>query len=111
MIRPGLNFLCLLDELPAGASRGFELRGVKIVGVRQTTGLYFYRNLCPHSGISLEWHEHQFLDDSRTLIQCAHHGALFVIHTGKCVAGPCSGQSLQPISHQLINNEVWIALP
>ena len=26
------------------------------------------------------------------------HGALFEIDTGRCVAGPCTGQSLKPVN-------------
>lgn len=106
-----LSFLCALGELPDGASRGFDHHGNKLFGVRQGGNIYVYRNVCPHAAIPLEWHEHQFLDDSGTLIQCANHGALFAIHTGQCVAGPCLGWNLQPVAHQIINNEVWVALP
>ena len=37
----------------------------------------------------------QFLSADLQLIVCATHGAQFEIHTGRCVSGPCLGQSLQ----------------
>ena len=110
MTPAGLSYLCQLDDFVDGASRGFTCGDLKLFGVRQGTKVYLYRNLCPHADVPLEWQEHQFLDDSGTLIQCANHGALFVIYTGRCVTGPCIGRNLQPIAHQIIHNEVWVDL-
>jgi len=42
------------------------------------------------------------------MIQCANHGALFVIESGHCVSGPCSGQKLRKIQFQLIDGEIHI---
>lgn len=106
-----LGFVCLVDDISEGSSRGFTHQGINLFVVRQGDNFYVYRNLCPHELTPLEWDEHQFLDDSGTMIQCANHGALFVIQTGSCVTGPCQGQQLQPLQYQIINNELWIASP
>lgn len=101
-----LTLLCILDDLPEGSSKGFASNKVFAVNDRGT--VYVYRNSCPHQGIPLEWTANQFLDSSGSMIQCANHGALFVINSGQCVSGPCTGRSLQAIPHQIINNSIWI---
>lgn len=103
---PPLTLLCYADELSEGSSRGFA--SSRAFAVKQRGKIYVYRNSCPHLEIPLEWVEHQFLDSSDSMIQCANHGALFVITSGQCVSGPCSGRQLQPIPYQIINNGIWI---
>lgn len=58
---------------------------------------FAYYNQCPHTGATLEWQEDQFLDMDNALIQCATHDALFMIDSGECIAGPCAGDSLEPL--------------
>lgn len=102
--------LCSSDELNEGSSRGFTVAGAALLLVRREGRVYAYRNRCPHRGIPLEWQPDQFLDVSGSLIQCATHGALFVIESGECVAGPCAGESLIPLSSQERDGAIWIAL-
>ncbi len=104
-----LTLLCTLDDLPEGSSKGFE--SGKVFAVNYCGKVYVYRNSCPHLGIPLEWVENEFLDSSSSMIQCANHGALFVINSGQCVSGPCIGRSLQIIPHQIINGCIWISPP
>lgn len=101
-----LALLCTLDDLPEGSCKGFESE--KVFAVNYGGKIYVYRNNCPHLGIPLEWVENQFLDSSGSMIQCANHGALFVINSGQCVSGPCTGRSLQIIPHRIINSSIWI---
>jgi len=89
-----MKFLCPSEALSEGCSRGFEYAGLRVFAVRREGRVYAYQNRCPHRGVPLEWQPDQFLDASASLIQCATHGALFLIETGECVAGPCAGQSL-----------------
>lgn len=89
-----------LDEIADPGARGFEvpgLQGVPFFVVRKAGDLRAYRNRCPHTGAPLEWQPHQFLDIENGFIQCAIHGALFRIGSGRCVRGPCVNQSLQPL--------------
>jgi len=102
--------LCAPDEVAEGQSRGFEIVGEKLFAVRKDGQLYAYRNRCPHRGIPLEWLPDQFLDHSASLIQCATHGALFLIESGECVAGPCAGQSLQELAIREDDQGIWIEL-
>ncbi|WP_425913130.1 Rieske (2Fe-2S) protein [Pseudomonas sp. GWSMS-1] len=102
--------LCAPDELAEGQSRGFEIAEEKLLVVRKDGQLYAYRNRCPHRGIPLEWLPDQFLDNSASLIQCATHGALFLIESGECVAGPCAGQSLQELAIREDDQGIWVDL-
>lgn len=102
--------LCAPDEVAEGKSRGFEIAGEKLFAVRKDGQLYAYRNRCPHRGIPLEWLPNQFLDVSASLIQCATHGALFLIESGECVAGPCAGQALQVLAIREDEQAIWVEL-
>lgn len=102
--------LCAPDEMAEGQSRGFEIAEEKLFAVRKNGQLYAYRNRCPHRGIPLEWLPDQFLDHSASLIQCATHGALFLIESGECVAGPCAGQSLQELAIREDDQGIWVEL-
>ncbi|WP_372760662.1 Rieske (2Fe-2S) protein, partial [Litorivivens sp.] len=51
----------------------------------------------------------QFLDRDDSLIQCATHGALFVVETGECVAGPCMGDCLEAVPIIEHNGELHLA--
>ena len=83
----------------------------KLFAVRQQGRVYLYLNRCPHLGIPLEWVADQFLDNSGSMIHCANHGALFVINTGKCVAGPCSGRALTLIDYHIEAGDLFISRP
>lgn len=91
-----MTFLCHTDALNDPDSLGFDQHGIFVVC---RDGQYFaYRNRCPHLGVELNWTENQFLDRDDALIQCATHGALFVVETGECVAGPCLGDCLEAVT-------------
>ena len=103
-----MKFFCAGTELPDDSSRGFEIEGRKLFAVRRSGQVYVYLNRCPHRGVGLEWQPDQFLDPSNSLIQCATHGALFLIEDGECVAGPCAGQSLTPVACREDEQGIWI---
>jgi nitrite reductase/ring-hydroxylating ferredoxin subunit len=109
-----IHRICALDELPDGASRGFEVEcdGDVIEGflVHYCGAVYGYRNQCPHSGANLNWLPDQFLDPDGQLIQCTLHGALFRIADGLCLRGPCVNQALQPLRVEVVKGEVWVSL-
>lgn len=99
-----------LEAIPLGGAKGFEINGHKIFAINKQGKIFVYRNSCPHLGINLEWVENRFLDSSNSMIQCANHGALFVIESGNCVAGPCAGRKLQAITHRIENQDLFISL-
>ena len=100
--------LCRLDELADPGSKGFAVNGHLLFAVRQGQQVYVYLNRCPHRGVPLEWVADQFLDHSGRLIQCASHGALFLPESGECIAGPCSGNSLTPLTSHIEEGQVWL---
>jgi nitrite reductase/ring-hydroxylating ferredoxin subunit len=65
--------------------------------VRTDIGVRAYLNRCPHRGTPLNWVPNRFLTDDREHAICATHGALFRIDDGRCIAGPCAGDSLVPV--------------
>jgi nitrite reductase/ring-hydroxylating ferredoxin subunit len=103
-----MKFLCAPQQLTEGQSRGFLLDGINLLAVRRDGQVYAYRNRCPHRGVPLEWQADQFLDHSQSMIQCATHGALFLIESGECVAGPCAGQSLQALACREDAEGIWL---
>lgn len=100
--------LCASAELAEGQSRGFDVDGLKLLAVRKHGTVFVYENRCPHRGVGLEWVADQFLDDSGSLIQCATHGALFLIDSGECVAGPCAGQALRTLQAVERDGSIWL---
>ena len=100
--------MCTPDELAEGQSRGFSLNNLQLLAVRRDGKVYVYRNHCPHRGLNLQWRADDFLDASGSLLQCAHHGALFLIESGECVTGPCAGQSLQSVPSHERSDGIWV---
>ena len=99
------EWLCLLEEIPDGTGRGFILkpgtsgdsRSLDILIVRSGNRAFGYVNSCPHARSPLDWTPDRFMSRDGRHIQCATHGALFEIETGRCISGPCAGQHLKPV--------------
>lgn len=103
-----MPILCHSNEIAEGKSKGFQLGEHFVFAVKKNNRIYVYENTCPHLGIQLEWVPDEFLDIDATMIQCSSHGALFKIEDGECVAGPCTGQSLIPVSFIIEDGQVVI---
>ena len=101
-------FLCRLDELPDGESRGFDpwQEGQdSVLLVRRGDRVVAWRDACPHhGGTPMAWRKDAYLNGDRTRIVCAAHGAQFDIETGVCTLGPCLGQSLQAVTVKVTGN-------
>ena len=76
--------------------------------VRRGEHVTAFVNSCPHTGVSLNWSPHQFLDVEGEFIQCSLHGALFRLDDGYCVRGPCVGQSLHALRVTLKEGIIWV---
>lgn len=72
--------------------------------------LHAYKNQCPHTGVNLNWQPNQFMDIDNTFIQCSTHGALFRIHDGYCVRGPCAGASLTALSIKTEHGNILVEI-
>jgi nitrite reductase/ring-hydroxylating ferredoxin subunit len=97
--------LCALADLADPGTRSFQVGSGDwaLAGfiVRQGDRLHAYLNRCPHAGHSLNLLPHRFLNADATLLLCTSHGALFAPESGECVAGPCLGSRLTPLSIRL----------
>lgn len=106
-----MHFLCPLDAIAPDSAKGFLIAGTQILVVHKDNQFFAYLNHCPHRGIPLEWQPDQFLDMERQFIQCATHGALFSIEQGICIAGPCPGERLTPITLTIRSQGLYAELP
>lgn len=100
--------LLAIHELPENSAKGIELKERRLFAVNHKGHIYLYENSCPHKGIPLEWLPDTFLDIEKQFIQCATHGALFTIDQGLCIAGPCTGANLAPVSFEIIEGQIYI---
>jgi nitrite reductase/ring-hydroxylating ferredoxin subunit len=92
--------LVRLGDLTDGTARGFDPDGDvenAFFVVRQGEAAYAYRDRCPHQGARLPWRRHGYLNRDGSRIVCYAHGAEFDVASGRCLLGPCLGQSLTPI--------------
>jgi nitrite reductase/ring-hydroxylating ferredoxin subunit len=99
------HILCPVNALSDRSSREFAvgdgdwpLRGFI---VRVGNDVFAYLNRCPHAGHPLNLRPDEFFTADLSLIACRSHGAMFEPTTGRCVAGPCAGQSLRSLPVRL----------
>ena len=109
------TFLCRLEDIPNPGGREFIFGDpptpFEMFVVRKGAEAWGYFNSCPHAGSPLNWTPENFLDSSKTLIQCATHGAQFKMENGACVSGPCPGSRLTPIPVVVRDGKILIAGP
>lgn len=67
-----------------------------------------WRNVCPHAGRRLDWAPGQFLRAKDGSLVCAVHGASFELEGGRCVAGPCRGESLRAVAVHCVEGDVRV---
>jgi nitrite reductase/ring-hydroxylating ferredoxin subunit len=94
---PGTT-LCALADLPDPGAKGFLFREGEALFLGFVTrvggAVAGWVDRCPHAGMPLAMTPNRYLTREGDLILCATHGALFRPTDGRCVAGPCAGQSL-----------------
>jgi nitrite reductase/ring-hydroxylating ferredoxin subunit len=106
---------CAVVDVPPGRTAKFRLacgrRTVEGFVVNAGGRFHAYVNRCPHVGTPLDLWPNEFLaEDGQTLV-CATHGALYEPHTGRCTAGPCAGDSLEPLPLRHEGTDVVVACP
>ena len=105
--------VCRLDEIPDGGAKGLVVPDpdgppLRVIVLRSGGEVSAYRNRCPHRGTPLDLRPDDFLDrDGRHLV-CSTHGALFRREDGYCIAGPCAGDSLEPVAVRVENGIVLV---
>jgi nitrite reductase/ring-hydroxylating ferredoxin subunit len=65
-------------------------------------------NRCPHRHLPLDRGGRVLRTPDASRIICGNHGAKFDPLTGRCVAGPCTGKSLQ-LAADLMDDDVHAA--
>ena len=103
-----MQLLCSVSDLDKTEGKGVEINAKHIMIVRQHGEIFVYENSCPHMGVTLEWQPDQFLSSDHQLIQCATHGAQFVINSGECISGPCNGKALKPIEFKIDHGSIYL---
>ena len=100
----GRRLICASAELEEGrAGVRFPLAAGAESGpggfaVRYDGAVCAFVNRCPHMGTELDWQPGEVFDESGLYLVCATHGAIFEPQSGRCIAGPCRGASLQRIA-------------
>jgi 8-oxo-dGTP diphosphatase len=74
-----------------------ERQDVRGLLVATPDGARAYRNVCPHVPIPLDRDGEPLLTADGLFLVCRNHGALFAPEDGLCLAGPCEGESLDPL--------------
>lgn len=96
--------LCQAAAIAEGEARGFPpapggLTG--LIALRRDGRLHVYLNACPHLGLPLEMLPDRFLDAAGRYLVCSAHGARFRPEDGRCIAGPCIGDALEPVAAEV----------
>lgn len=101
-------WVCREEELRDGVVRttqlGHDDEGIPIVAMllRDESGaIVAYRNLCRHLPVPLDGGTGELLSPDGAYLICGTHGALYRLHDGYCVDGPCEGLAL----HRLLVRE------
>ena len=85
--------LCRVEDIPDNGAIAVHVDsstgGFDIILMRQGEAVFGYDNECPHQDRQLDYVPGKFLV-KEGCIMCAAHGALFKVHSGERVAGPCS---------------------
>ena len=107
------RLICRSDELQeAGKGLRFEIeRGgerLPAFAVRHCGRVLAYLNRCAHVGVELDWMPGEFFDESGLYLVCATHGATYEPATGRCIYGPCRGESLTAIDILELNGRVYM---
>lgn len=111
--------LAELDAIPEGGSLEWrESAGDDraIALFRRNGKVYAYRSICPHHerplGLGRPGSElpRRYVFDSEQRLMCPHHGALFTVEDGLCVAGPCRGASLTALPVRVVEGKIHLLL-
>lgn len=103
------HVLCPLDTLEENVGRSFRSPAGEVILVRRDGQVHAWQNICPHLGINLEFNPDEFMDCEGHYLICSNHGALFQVEDGRCVSGPCQGESLLPVPIRLVDGQVVLA--
>ena len=105
-------FLCRIEDLARTGAKGIVLgQGddtLDVVVVEKDGLRHAYINACPHQFIPLDTFPDYFFTEDKKHLVCSGHGALFNPDTGRCVEGPCEGDSLEPLSIVELDGTIYL---
>ena len=108
---PPMRALCRMEEIPDGQGKGFPAAPGGFTGlvvVRRGDQVWGYTNSCPHIGTPLDWTPDRFMSSDGQYLICATHGAAFSVETGKCLRGPCVGDSLESVVTEVREGVIYV---
>jgi len=104
-----------VDEVPPGHSKKFLVRTggeeVEAFVVNVGGAFHAYVNRCRHMPTPLDFVRDEFLSDDGRFLRCYTHGALYEFASGRCIEGPCKGESLYRLPVRVDNDEVLVGCP
>ena len=68
-----------------------------------------YVNECRHRALPLDLGASSPMSDDGTYLLCHQHGALYRPADGRCIAGPCAGESLTPVTVREAGEEIEVS--
>lgn len=106
----------VLCESPVLVEGGQALRFTVRVGdaqapafaIRYQGRVYAYVNECAHIPVELDLNPGRVFDASGQYLVCSMHGAYFSPHDGLCQGGPCRGDSLQALTVEERDGQIWL---
>ena len=107
--------VCLRDELEPGhvvtarLSDDAEGRPREALVLLDEAGeARAYVNRCRHLPIPLDGGSRVLLTQDGSHLRCGTHGALYRLHDGECVLGPCVGLRLEALP--IVIRDGWVVL-
>ena len=113
--RDGCRVVARVGDLAPGSVKKFWLicRKYRIDAflVNDRGKFHAYVNRCRHMPTPLDFVRDDFLSDDGRFLRCYTHGALYEFATGRCVDGPCKGESLHRLPLRVECEEVLVGCP
>lgn len=113
--RDGRRVVARVGDLAPGSVKKFWLicRKYRIDAflVNDRGKFHAYVNRCRHMPTPLDFVRDDFLSDDGRFLRCYTHGALYEFATGRCVDGPCKGESLYRLPLRVECEEVLVGCP
>lgn len=102
----------LTEAQAAEVARGRFVRvgpGPETVLVGQVGGAWrAYANVCRHHALPLDLGARSAMSDDGRYLLCHQHGALYRLEDGRCVSGPCAGETLAPVAVHATDGELLL---
>ena len=104
--------LCGCRDIPDPGAKGFVFgegtRRGEIFIVHKNGKFFGYVNACPHQGTPLDTFPDNFLGVKARYLICSTHGARFEPESGRCIQGPCQGESLKSVPLTITKEDILI---